>query len=177
MESLVSTGQRGLTVAANASTLNGTISAVATTVVVISAGIFVEGNTVTIDQEDITLGPTADGGLTFTACTRQANSTTGAIHNSGANVRLAAGTQLLTHTFDGSEDLIGIHVGGQAIGMFGIEYDGVILRLPQTTAFKLDAFCPMRSVTPANTKVLRVLVWLWPTEAAKCVFWADVMGS
>lgn len=176
MESLASTGQRGLTVAANATTLTTAINSAIQTVVVGHADVFVAGNTVTIDQEDITLTATADN-LTFTGCVRGANSTTPAAHVAGANVRLAAGTELLTHTFDASDELIGVAYGGEVIAMYGIEYDGTILRLPQTTAFKLDGFLPMRGVTPANLKVLRVLVWLFRAEADEAVFWADFMGS
>ncbi len=176
MEYLVSTGQRGLTVAANACYLNGNISAVITTVVVTSATVFVAGDTVTIDQEDITLTTTADN-LTFTGCTRQANSTTGAAHTTGANVRLAAGEELVTYTFDGSEDLIGIRCGADVVAMFAVEYDGTIVHLEQTTNTNLAIFFPMRSFTPINLKVLRVLAWIWASEASEGVCSCFLMGS
>ena len=176
MEYLVSTGQRGLTVAANATTLNGAITDVATTVIVSHADVFVAGDTVTIDQEDITLTATADN-LTFNACVRGVNSTTGAAHVTGANVRLAAGEELVTHTFDGSEEMIGVRCGADVVAMFAVEYDGAIVHLEQTTNVNLAIFFPMRSLTPLNTKVLRVLAWLFRAEAVNGVCSAFVMGS
>ena len=68
-----------------ATVLNGALTSNGTTVIVVDASIFAQGDTITVEAEDITLGATTDT-LTFTSCTRGANSTTQATHADGRGV-------------------------------------------------------------------------------------------
>lgn len=71
-------------VAGYATTLDGAITGVATTVTLKGAGKLAAGGTIQVELEHITLG--ARTGDTFTGCTRAANSTTAATHPAGASV-------------------------------------------------------------------------------------------
>lgn len=50
------------------------------------------GDVIVIDSEKITLGTTADGGITWTGCTRGAHGTTGAAHSASAVVTMPTDT-------------------------------------------------------------------------------------
>ncbi len=180
MEYLASVGTRGLTVAANATTLNGAINDSTTTVIVAHDDVFVAGQTITVDQEDITLTTDSGDSLTFTSCTRSANGTSNTAHVDGANAMLAGGTQLLTFTFNAvtAEYLKGIHasaIGVQAV--FAFSYDGTIIFRKPSTATNRGVFMPMAPWQAGVSKVLKIYVWLFRGEAVNGVFDGFYMGS
>ncbi len=179
MEYLASVGTRGLTVAANATTLNGALNDSVTTVIVSHDDVFVAGQTITVDQEDITLTTDSGDSLTFTGCTRSANGTSNTAHVDGANAMLAGGTELLTFTYNAvtAEYLKGIRasaIGVQAV--FAFEYDGTIWYQEPTTANNRAVIIPMHSTQGVVSKVEKIYAWLFRAEAANGVFHAYFQG-
>jgi len=184
MELLAQTSARGVVVTPNACNLNapdGTITAAATTLTLSdnllndgSTAIFSDGNKVTIGLEDITL--TTVSGTTVSVCARGVGTTTGATHSHGMNIRLAAGTTLLSHTCGASDTLTGITAGGEGTALFAISEAGTIKRFKMSTGFVPEVFWPGTSWTPGNGVVIKVLVWVWPKADSSDdkVFWAEI---
>jgi len=159
MQIIASTDGRGLYVEKNADNLSGSINDSQTTIVV-TQDTFDDGDTVTIDQEDIIIG--SGPGPTYTGCTRGANGTTATSHNSSANVLLADGTTLLSHTFNGSTYLSAIRVGcREAVGVFGIKIDGTLKYQWTATLENLEKIFPMVKWLPPNGTVIEIVVWTW----------------
>lgn len=172
MELIAQTGPRGEVVTANACTLNGAIDASQTTLTLSHSGVFSNGDLVTIGKEDITL--TTISGTTVSVCVRGVGTTDGATHASGMNIRLAAGTTLLSHTFDGAEKLSLIKAGGDVSAMFAYEEAGTIKDFDITTGFLPAAFNPGNQWTVPDGTTIKVLVWLFGDKASEAVFWAKM---
>lgn len=180
MELLAQTSARGVVVTPNATNLNGAISAAATSLKLndntLNGGsaIFSDTNLVTIGLEDITL--TTVSGTTVSVCARGVGTTTGATHSHGMNIRLAAGTTLLSHTCGASDTLTGITAGGEGTALFAISEAGTIKRFKMSTGFVPEVFWPGTSWTPGNGVVIKVLVWVWPhaDSSDDKVFWAEI---
>ena len=180
MEYLASVGTRGLTIAANATTVNEVLDNSETDVTVTHDDVFVAGQTITVDQEDITLTTDSGDSKTFTGCARGANSTTPVAHVNGANAILAGGTQLLTFTFNAvtAEYLKGIHASSMDVqAVYAFSYDGTTIFRKPSTANNRGVFLPMASWQGGVSKVLRIYVWLFRGEAENGVFDGFFMGS
>lgn len=142
--------------AANATLLTTAIDAAGTTLV-FDNKVFSNGNSITIGGETITLGTTADGGTTFTGCARGGSPET---HAAGQEVFLAAGTELVTHTFDGLETFNAMAASADAEITIGIKEDTTIKERVRLSTYNLSWFRPFRQETPVDDKTWALVVWL-----------------
>lgn len=168
MQTLAQTSSRGKVVARNAANLSQALSQGATTMY-LDADCFSDNDVVTVGEEDILI--TSHG----TTCTvsRGQNGTSDNDHAAGANVRLASGTELLSHSFDGSTYLGALRCGGEAEAAFGIEIDGAVKYVALSSPHQLELFFPMARYQPAGSTTIKILVWSWQSEA---VFWAEMQN-
>ena len=165
MQFLAQTGSRGKLVGQNSTALSQAMDS--STTEMHCEDIFADSDVVTIGEEDVTI--TSHG--TTNTVSRGSNGTSAAAHAAGTFVRKATGTELLTHTFDGSEALSALRCGGEAEAWFGIEVEGVVKYLAVTSPYQLEAFFPMARYQPANGTTIKVLVWL--AAASEAGFWAE----
>ncbi|RKY24692.1 MAG: hypothetical protein DRP79_07415 [Planctomycetota bacterium] len=168
MQLIAQTGPRGKVIQQNATRLAQALAQGSTTMY-IEKDVFSDNDVVTVGEEDILI--TAHG--TTCTVTRAQNGTTDSAHASGANVRLASGAELLSHTFDGSTYLSAIRAGGELEAALGIEIDGTIKYIAATSPYQLELFFPMNRYQPANNTTIRVLAWIWVDEA---VLWAQMQA-
>ena len=173
MELIAQTGPRGKLVAANMTTLAAALDDSGTDIE-IAHDIFSDGEDLTLGEEDITAGT---HGTTLGGCLRGVNNTAPAPHAKGQQVRRAAGTELLSHTFVAGETLKGIRLGGEVEALFGIEAAGALLYTGATTPYSLELLFPMPNYQPGGGVTIRVLVWLRRDYAEEAVFWSMFMGS
>lgn len=133
--------------------------------------------TVQIGAEDITLGATADGGTTWTSCTREANSTTGVAHAAGQEVRVSGGTELLTSgAFDGSTYFSCIRISADAAFTVAVDEDGTVKYEPRSAFGQQELILPMARYQPAVSKEFTILVWLRYDEATEATFSAEMQS-
>ncbi|HUU29389.1 MAG TPA: hypothetical protein VM123_16420 [archaeon] len=165
MQLAAQTGPRGKVVSQNSATLTQALAQGATTMH-IAEDIFADNDLVTIGEEDILI--TSHG--TPSTVVRGQNNTQDTNHANGQNVRLSAGTTLLSHSFDGSTYLSAVRCGGEIEALFGLEIDSTIKYIAISTPYQLEVLFPMARYKPANNTVIKVLVWTWAAEA---VFWAQ----
>ncbi|MCE5269775.1 hypothetical protein LLH00_00645 [bacterium] len=168
MQIIADTGPRGHLVRANATTLALGLTQGATQMQLVQ-DVFADGDVVTVGEEDIRV----DTHGTLCQVTRARSGTPAAAHASGQNVRLAVGSLLLDHTFDGVSFLSAVRAAGEVEAMFGLELDGVLRYLAPSTPYQLEMFFPQVRCQPAQDTRLRVLVWSWAAEA---VFWAQMQA-
>ncbi len=168
MQIIADSGPRGHLVRANATTLALGLAQGAVQMQLLQ-DVFADGDLVTVGEEDIRV----DTHGTLCQVTRARNSTTDTAHASGQNVRLAAGTVLLDHTFDGVSFLSAVRAAGEVEAMYGLELDGVLRYLAPSTPYQLEMFFPQVRFQPPTGARLRVLVWSWAAEA---VFWAQLQA-
>lgn len=159
MNILASTGEDGTFVSQNADNLSGGINASQTSFVV-NADTFNADDVVIIDSERLLVGVDAGGG-SYTGCTRAYESTTAASHASSSNVRLKDGTTVLTHTFNGSEQLSLIRANAlERDAVFGIEIDGTVKYLVSLGPYEgLEKSFGSVPWKPASGTVIKVLCW------------------
>ena len=119
------------------STLNGGITATATSLVLTSAASFpTTGGIIRIDSEDISY--TGVSTNTLTGLVRGVNGTTAAIHNTGANV----GAYTVTITDVGYNPFIGDYLtitGGSAFGGITLSGEYVVTGVPTSTTYTITA--------------------------------------
>jgi hypothetical protein len=119
------------------STLNGGITATATSLVLTSAASFpTTGGIIRIDSEDISY--TGVSTNTLTGLVRGVNGTTAAIHNTGANV----GAYTVTITDVGYNPFIGDYLtitGGSAFGGITLSGEYVVTGVPTATTYTITA--------------------------------------
>ena len=168
MQLVAQTSSRGKVVSQNATRLTAALAQGATTMY-IADDIFSNNDVVTVGEEDIKI---TSAGTTCTVIRAQ-NGTTDTDHADGSNVRLASGTELLSHSFDGSTYLSAIRCGGEVEAMFAIEIGGTIKYIATSTPYQLEVFFPMSRYQPADSTTIKVLVWSWVEEA---VFWAEMQS-
>jgi len=168
MDFVAQTGSRGKVVSQNATRLTTALAQGATTMY-IADDIYSNDDVVTVGEEDIKI---TSAGTTCTVVRAQ-NGTSDTDHADGSNVRLAAGVELLSHTFGGSTYLSAIRCGGEVEAMFAIEIGGTIKYIAASTPYQLEVFFPMSKYQPADTTTIKVLVWSWVEEA---VFWAEMQS-
>ncbi len=168
MQTVAQTGARGKVVSHNAANLAQALSLGAATMY-LDTDCFSDNDVVTVGEEDILI---TSHGTTCTV-TRGQNGTSDTDHETGANVRLAAGTELLSHSFDGSTYLSAIRCGGESEAAFGIKIDGTIKYIALSSPHQLELMFPMARYQPGNGTTIKVLVWSWQNEA---VFWAEMQS-
>jgi len=161
-------------VQANATLLVGSLAQGATSLSVAEA-VFSPGQNVRLGEEQITLGSSADN-LTFTGCTRGAGGTTDAGHGAGQEVLTAAGTELLSHTFDGSTYLSAVRISANVQFTAGIELDGTLRYMPRSSHSQMELILPTARYQPAGSTSLRVLAWLRRDEAEQADFSAEMQS-
>lgn len=171
MELIAQTSSRGKVVAANACTLAANITAATGSLTLSHSGVFSEGDLVTIGEEDITL--TNISGTAVTNAVRGVGDTSGAVHKTGENIRLAAGTELLSHAFT-DEILAGISAGGFNEALFAIEEDGTIKRFKMSNAFLPEVFWPGNGWTVGSGVTLKVLIWFFRAKGIQSTFFAEM---
>jgi len=119
------------------STLNGGITATATSLVLTSAASFpTTGGIIRIDSEDISY--TGVSTNTLTGLVRGINGTTAAIHNTGANV----GAYTVTITDVGYNPFAGDYLtitGGSAFGGITLSGEYVVTGVPTSTTYTITA--------------------------------------
>ena len=123
-------------VQANATLLEGSLAQGATSLTVADT-VFSPGQTVRLGEEKITLGSSSDN-LTFTGCTRGAGGTTDADHAAGQEVLDSGGTELLSHTFDGSTYLSAVRLSANVQFTAGIEVDGTLCYMPRSSSSQME---------------------------------------
>jgi len=168
MQLVAQTGPRGKVVSQNATRLAAALAQGATTMY-IAEDIFSDSDEVTVGEEDIRI----DSAGTTCTVTRARNGTADTDHTDGSNVRLVSGTELLSHSFDGSAYLSAIRIGGDVEAMFAIEIGGTIKYIAASTPYQLEVFFPMSRYQPSDSTTIKVLVWSWVEEA---VFWAELQS-
>jgi len=159
---LASTEKMKLT--ANATLLTTAVDADDTTLV-FDNKVFSNGNSITIGGETITLGTTADGGTTFTGCTRGGSPET---HAAGQEAFLAAGTELVTLTFDGIKYLNAFSASANAEITIGIKEDATIKERVRLSSYNLSWFRPFHREVPANEKIWSLVAWLRYDVKTEC---------
>lgn len=100
------------------------------------------GDQILVDSERITLGSTADGGVTWTGCTRAAGGTTAASHSDGAVVTLPTTTGNVAWSGTATGATGTTYVAGQGYACDGVYSGG-------GTAFKTPGFVQKRFVLTA----------------------------
>jgi len=162
-------------VQANMTLLDGDITDVATQIKVIHP-IFIETNTVRIGAEEITLGPTADGGYTFTGCTRHANGTSAAAHKSGQEVGIKGGASVVSFAFGGTEYYSMMRVSGNVAFTAGVIKDGVVQYKPKSIPADLEKVFPSVRYQVGAGITFGVSVWLRADEAEEAAFSGIIQG-
>jgi hypothetical protein len=168
MQIITQTASRGKVVSRNASILAQGLAQGAGTMY-LDSDCFSDNDVVTVGEEDILI--TSHG--TTCSVTRGQNGTSDTAHESGANVRLAVGAELLSHNFDGSTYLSAIRCGGEVEAAYGIEIGGTVKYIALSSPHQLELLFPMSRYQPANGTTIKVLVWSWKPEA---VFWAEIQS-
>ena len=168
MQTIAQTASRGKVVSQDATNLSQALAQGATTMY-LDVDCFSDSDIVTVGEEDILI---TSHGTTCTV-TRGQNGTSDTDHADGANVRLAAATELLSHNFDGSTYLSAIRCGGETEAAFGIEIGGTIKYIALSSPHQLELLFPMARYQPGNGTTIKVLVWSWQPEA---VFWAEMQS-
>ena len=161
-------------VGANATLLEGGLTQGATSITVADA-VFNPGQTVRLGEEKITLGSSADN-LTFSGCTRGAESTTDTDHAAGQEVLSAAGAELLSHTFDGSTYFSAVRISANVQFTAGIEIGGTLRYMPRSSSSQMELILPTVRYQPAPSTSMRVLAWLRRDEAAAADFSAEMQS-
>jgi hypothetical protein len=161
-------------VQANATLLDGGLAQGVTSLTLAHA-VFSPGQSVRIGEERITLGSSGDN-LTFTGCTRGAGSTTDTDHAAGQEVLAASGTELLSHTFDGSTYLSAVRISANVQFTAGIEQGGVLRYMPRSSHSQMELILPTARYQPAGSTSLRVLAWLRADEAVEADFSAEMQS-
>jgi hypothetical protein len=158
----------GVAVVKNLSHLAAELSAVAEEVSLRAAdgtaNALFGANDVIIDSEEILVG-------SGNAITRAQNGTSGAIHKSGAMVRLKDGQTIATLTFTGAEAITGIWVSGNAPGSYQLKFDSDYGPMKFTGAMGQEIFLPFSGITPEAGQEITVLAW---TNQASMNAWAYV---
>ncbi len=164
-------------VQANATTLTTGINDSITTLV-FTDQVWTTGTpTITIGAENITLGATADGGTTWTGCTRGANATSNVAHVAGQEALVLGGEELLSSgSFNGTTFFSAIRVSANVQFTAGIDEDGTLKYKPRSSASQMELILPMARYQPANGKVFKVLVWLRYNEATEADFSAEMQS-
>ena len=121
-------------------------------------------NDIIIDNEDILVG-------SGNAITREQNGTTGAVHKTGAMVRLKGGAEIATFTFDGSQSITGIWAGGNAPGAYQLKFGSSYGPMKFTGGLGQEVFLPFSGIQPENGDTIKVLAW---TNQASMNAWAYV---
>jgi len=161
---LATTGEDGKLVTQNAENLSGAINSSQVSIT-FNSDLFDNGDVVVLDQEHILIGGDAGGGV-YTACTRGYESTTKASHINGTVGFKKGGTEVLSHTFDGSTFLRLIRVASHEKDCtFAIKVDGVIkYRVTCSSYGVLEKVFPIMKTPAANT-VIKVIAWSAPVSA------------
>ncbi len=168
MQILAKTGPRGRVVPRNATRLAQPLPP-GTTTLQLEQDPFLDGQSLAVGEEELEV---VSHGLAATVL-RARGGTVEGDHPAGANVRLAGGTELVAHTFDGVEWLSAIRCAGECEALFGLELDGVLCYLAPSSPYALEVLFPMARYQPAAGCTLRVLVWSWTDRA---VFWAELQS-
>jgi len=135
------------------------------TTLVFDHSVFTDGQGITIGGEPITLGTTADGGTTFTGCTRGGSPTA---HADGQEAWLTAGVDLVDHEFDGIENFNAFSAYADIDWVVGITEDGTLIERIGLNFPNLAFFRPFHRYVPANLKTFGLVAWLRADNAAEC---------
>ncbi len=162
---IAKTAGQGVLVSQNSTLLNGAIDDAVTTVV-IDDNLYSDGNTITVDGEDILIGT---AGLSNTGCTRAQNGTSAAAHSDNTLVRLKAGTTILTYTSTSAETFTAIYASGSVEAWYGIEItdsggSAVLGYVMKSSPYQLECFYMMTGITPTSGDVIKIVVYNWYDE-------------
>lgn len=154
---LAKTGKRGVLVTANATFLSAKL-AIGASEMSINLNPFSNGDSITIDTEEILIGT---AGKTSTI-TKAQDSTSDLAHPLGQAVYNATGVTVLTHTIGASELLAAIRCSSPNIEMvFGIDIGGTLYYTAATTPNAMELFFPFTAVQLAVSTVITVYAWLF----------------
>ena len=133
----------------------------------INNDIFQAADTITCGEEDMTVSVR---GTTMTVV-RGAGSTDAAAHGNNQPIYKSTGTEVLTHTFDGStEYLNAVRISAETDIMFRITWydDSETTSYYYTgflTPYQQEAFFPMARYLPAQDDIITITAWS-PVEYA-----------
>lgn len=165
MRTLAQTGASGVRVTANATNLSQALDDNSTSVYVDDYSIFSIADTLTIGEEsDIVVGTASGSPISVV---RGASPTA---HEDGAAIFKTTGTEVLTHTFTGSEYFSCIRMGAHEEVMFSVNKNGTDIYKSITTPYRVEIVIPFIRYTPTANDVWKVYVWAWSETVCYAMF-------
>ena len=172
MDILASNGPLGTKVAQNTVLLSADISDTDNQMNVDDPSIIQANDYLVIESEVVkaTSGGSNPISITRAQDNGEGQQTTADSHTAGCFVRKRGGTEILQHTFNGSEWLSQVRVSGERQFWVGIEIDGDIEYFEAVANEELAAVFPFPRYQPANNMVIKVLIWTTETRQFTAMF-------